>query len=139
MNRADLQQLSQDRIEDVAALLAAQRWSAAYYLAGYVVECALKACVAKQVNQHDFPDKNFAIRVFTHNSADLLRAIGLLTILDTDRTTPGREAFNINWEIVKMWQPEARYQQKSRAEAEAMYKAVADPQDGLFAWIQAHW
>ncbi len=139
MNRADLQRLSQDRIDDVAALLAAQRWSAAYYLAGYVIECAIKACVAKQVNQYEFPDKNFAIRVFTHSFPDLLRAIGLLTVLEADRTTPGREALNINWEIVKMWQPESRYQQKSQAEAEAIHKAVTAPHDGLFAWIQAHW
>ncbi len=35
MNRADLQRLANDRIADAKVLLAARRWTAAYYLAGY--------------------------------------------------------------------------------------------------------
>jgi hypothetical protein len=31
MNRADLQQLAEDRLLDAQALLGAQRWSGAYY------------------------------------------------------------------------------------------------------------
>jgi len=34
-----------ERIEDATALLAASRWSGAYYLTGYALECALKSCV----------------------------------------------------------------------------------------------
>ena len=60
MNRIDLQKLAEDRIADAAALLNAGRWSAAYYLAGYAVECALKACIAKQTQAGDFPDKRIA-------------------------------------------------------------------------------
>ena len=29
----------------------------AYYLMGYAVECALKACIAKQTKRYDFPPK----------------------------------------------------------------------------------
>jgi len=29
----------------------------AYYLAGYAVECALKACIAKGTQRFEFPDK----------------------------------------------------------------------------------
>jgi hypothetical protein len=47
MNRAELQRLAKERISDAKVLLAARHWSAAYYLAGYAVECALKACIAK--------------------------------------------------------------------------------------------
>ncbi len=43
MNRAELQRLAKDRLLDAKALFAARRWSGAYYLAGYAVECALKA------------------------------------------------------------------------------------------------
>jgi hypothetical protein len=42
VNKDELRQLAQDRILDAKALLAARRWSGAYYLAGYAVECALK-------------------------------------------------------------------------------------------------
>jgi HEPN domain-containing protein len=54
MTRWDLQKLAEDRLLDAEALLAAGRWSAAYYLAGYAVECAIKACIAKLVQEYDF-------------------------------------------------------------------------------------
>ena len=57
MNRADLQKLSNTRIREAKALFAAGEYSGAYYLAGYAVECALKACFAKNVKQYDFPEK----------------------------------------------------------------------------------
>ncbi len=56
MNRADLQQLGQMRIDEATLLLAHRHWSGAYYLAGYAVECALKACIAKRTQRHDFRD-----------------------------------------------------------------------------------
>ena len=43
MNREELWTLAEERVRNADALLAASQWSAAYYLAGYAVECALKA------------------------------------------------------------------------------------------------
>ena len=51
MNRAELQRLSLERIEDARALLAAKQWSGAYYLAGYSLECALKSCVLAYIER----------------------------------------------------------------------------------------
>jgi hypothetical protein len=61
VNRTDFQQLADVRIDEGAALLAlpVPRSDGAYYLAGYAVECALKACIARTYNQHDWPDKEF--------------------------------------------------------------------------------
>ena len=36
-------------------------WDAAYYMIGYCVECALKACIAKQIRRFDFPDKKLVL------------------------------------------------------------------------------
>ncbi len=47
MNRTVLQLLTEDRLKDAGVLLANGRYGAAYHLAGYAVECALKACFAK--------------------------------------------------------------------------------------------
>jgi HEPN domain-containing protein len=58
----------------------AGEYSGAYYLAGYAVECALKACFAKGVKRYDFPDKDRAGKIFTHKLAELAR----LAKLDTD-------------------------------------------------------
>jgi HEPN domain-containing protein len=46
MHRNDLMRLSRLRIREARVLLEAGEFPGAYYLAGYAVECALKACVA---------------------------------------------------------------------------------------------
>jgi HEPN domain-containing protein len=61
VNRAELQRLTRDRIRDAKALLTAGRWSGAYYLAGYAVECGLKACIIVQLMKTDqFPERRFS-------------------------------------------------------------------------------
>jgi hypothetical protein len=45
VDRSQLRQLAADRILDAEHLLSGGRFSGAYYLAGYSVECALKACI----------------------------------------------------------------------------------------------
>jgi hypothetical protein len=77
VNRADLQRLAKERIADAKALLAARRWSAAYYMAGYAVECALNACIAKLMKSEEFPDKKFAEKCWTHNLTQLVDLAGL--------------------------------------------------------------
>jgi len=66
MDRTDLQILADARIEDAKVLLNGRRWAAAYYLLGYAVECALKACAAKQFRQHEVPEKTFVNDFYTH-------------------------------------------------------------------------
>ena len=46
MNRSDFQQLADVRIDEAAVLFAQGKYDGAYYLAGYAVECGLKACIA---------------------------------------------------------------------------------------------
>ena len=70
MNRTELQQLSDERIEDAKALLAVSRWPGAYYLEGYALECALKSCVLDYVGRRTeiiFEDKKFSEKCWTLN------------------------------------------------------------------------
>ncbi len=60
MNRIDLQQLARARLREAEALLNAGEWSGAYYLAGYAVECGLKACIAKLTGLARFPGEGSA-------------------------------------------------------------------------------
>jgi len=46
VDRKDLQTLSTIRLKEATALLKAGLFDGSYYLAGYSVECALKACIA---------------------------------------------------------------------------------------------
>ena len=138
MNRLDLQQLAEDRIADAEALLAAGRWSAAYYLAGYAVECALKACIAKQTNLHDFPDKDRTYRAYTQSLIELVKFVGIdVDLHKTQReTNPGLYS---NWNFVKDWSEQARYAQSSENKARDLYLAITEANGGVLPWIKRYW
>jgi HEPN domain-containing protein len=138
VNRLELQQLAEDRIADAAILLAAGRWSGAYYLAGYAVECGLKACVARLTNQDDFPrDRKFVEECYTHNLEKLLKAAGLKPALDADALASS--AFSGNWGVVKDWQETSRYEQKTQAKAQRLYDAITNNLEGVLPWIRLRW
>lgn len=79
MNRQHLQQLSAERIEDAKSLLAASRWSGAYYLSGYAVECALKSCILHRIENTGiiFELKKFAEECWTHDIEALTKKADL--------------------------------------------------------------
>ncbi len=77
MNKSEFETLADIRIKEAQILLAADCYEGAYYLAGYAVECTLKACIAKQVKAFDFPDKKLAHDSYTHNLTKLLTTAGL--------------------------------------------------------------
>lgn len=137
MNRTDFQQLADVRIDEAAALLAAQKWDGAYYLAGYAVECALKACIAKLTNQFDFPDKRFAEQCFTHELPRLVDCAELDDKLDTDLGAD--TILKANWKIVVQWEEVSRYRRKTQAEAEMLYNAITDPDHGVLPWLKQNW
>jgi len=47
-SQAEFQQLANERLDEAKALLNLGKWGGAYYLAGYAVELALKACIIKR-------------------------------------------------------------------------------------------
>lgn len=55
MNRSDFQTLAETRLQEAKSLLDNGHYSGAYYLCGYAIEYALKACIAKQTKAEDFP------------------------------------------------------------------------------------
>ena len=55
LTRRDFQRLAKLRAAEAGALVRSRKEIGAYYLAGYAVECALKACVAKATKRHEFP------------------------------------------------------------------------------------
>jgi len=67
LNLQKLKDLAFIRIREANLLLQHNNFDGAYYLAGYTIECALKACIAKQVQQYDFPDLSTVKQSYTHN------------------------------------------------------------------------
>ena len=84
MDRGKLQQLAGLRLKDAEVLLAAGQWDAAYYLLGYCVECALKACIAQQFLLQTVPDKNVVNKFYSHRVDELLVISNLKGQFDAD-------------------------------------------------------
>jgi hypothetical protein len=127
-------------VRDAAALLKARRWSEAYYLAGYAVEYGLKACVVARVKKNlavIFQDRRFSEKCWTHDYNELLILAELKAQCDAD--TAVNVDLRGNWVVVKNWRETARYQRKSRLEAEQLYLAITDPANGVLPWIRNHW
>jgi HEPN domain-containing protein len=137
MNRAQLQRLANERIQDARALLAARRWSAAYYLAGYAVECGLKACIAKLMKAEEFPDKSFAEKCWTHDLDRLVILAGLRDQRDTDSKADIQ--FRENWATVNDWDESSRYARTIKKDAQELVDAIIDTRHGVLPWIKLHW
>jgi HEPN domain-containing protein len=137
MNRIELQEISEVRLRESRALLNAGFAEGAYYLAGYAVECALKACIAKRTQEHDFPEKKFVNDSHTHNLKTLLQLAELKTELDTIiEADPAMESV---LDRVQEWSETTRYQRKTAQEADALLKAIEEGKGGLLPWIRLHW
>jgi len=110
----------------------------AYYLAGYAVELALKACVIKTLMMTDaFPDREFSRNCYTH---DLAKLAGLAKLGDALKAASNADPpFAANWAQAIEWSEEKRYHRIERAEADMLYTAVADIAHGVFPWIQTQW
>jgi hypothetical protein len=137
VNRSDFQNLADERVDDAQALLNAGRWSAAYYMAGYAVECGLKACIARLTQQYDFPTKERGDNCLTHDLARLVRLARLDS--DLDNALNQSSGFVSSWNTVKDWNESARYRVWTEFEARTLYNALTDRNAGVLPWIKAHW
>ncbi len=136
MNRIQLQDLAEERVRDAEALIAAGQWSGAYYLAGYAIECGLKACIAKLTNQHDYPNKDLAQKCYTHKIETLVEVAGL--DLQRKKDAAANPALGSNWLVVKDWDERARYQRWTEPQARKLVSAVTDATNGVLPWIRVH-
>ncbi|MEK6257672.1 MAG: DNA-binding protein [Planctomycetota bacterium] len=137
MNRMQLQSLAQERVRDADALLNSGQWSGAYYVAGYAIECGLKACIAKLTNAHDYPNKDLALKCYTHKIEALVEVAGLELQRKADATA--NPVLGANWLIVKDWDEKARYQQWTEPQARKLFAAITDSTSGVLPWIIGHW
>jgi HEPN domain-containing protein len=137
VNRAEFQVLAEERAADAQALLEAGRWSGAYYLAGYAVECALKACIAKRTREHDFPDRDLAQKSYTH---DLEKLIDLADLKpDRDNHVARNPVLGAHWLVLKDWTEQSRYRICPEDEARRLVFAVTDSVNGVLPWIKERW
>jgi hypothetical protein len=137
LKRKQLIRLARIRIKEAQVLFAKQCYDGAYYLAGYAVECGLKACIAKKTQRHDFPDKKIVTESHVHDLAKLVAVADLKTDLETQRTADPQ--FARYWALVSNWNEASRYQRTRRATARALLEAIDEPNHGVLQWIEHHW
>ena len=136
--RSDFQQLTDVRAAEVTALLAAGCWDGAYYLAGYVVECALKACIAKLTVAESFPPpRKFVEQSYTHDLKQLVATAALGKALLADAAAD--PVFSANWDVVEAWDEASRYRRLSESAARQLSDAVTDPVHGVLSWVKRYW
>ena len=108
MNRQDFRRLAKLRVRDAEVLIAGRRYAAAYYLCGYAVECALKACIAKRTRRYEFPNRTTVDKSYTHNLNVLVELAELRDSLITQRDSD--RVFRFNWQTVEDWSEQDRYE-----------------------------
>ncbi|MSS70365.1 MAG: DNA-binding protein [Candidatus Latescibacteria bacterium] len=138
MNRFDLHHLSRLRVKEAKVLLDHKCHEGAYYLLGYAVECALKACIAKQTKRFDFPDQKTVNKSYVHDLNQLLELSGVKS--EHEKEIQSNRVFELNWAIVKDWSEKARYSgQISETEAIGFYSAVVSRRNGVLSWLKKRW
>jgi HEPN domain-containing protein len=135
MNRKELQTLANMRIREARTLLKAKHFEGAYYLAGYSVECALKACIARSIGRFTFPDRQLAQEAYTHDLEKLLKLTGLHGKIGT-----AAHQVQVSWAVVKDWKETSRY---NHAVIEAVARDMVDScggrKVGMLSWLKTHW
>lgn len=137
MNRGELVSLSKVRIREARILLRNKCYDGAYYLAGYSIECGIKACIAKNTQLYDFPDKDLANKSYSHNLAELVKVAGIE--IDRKNRESQDPDFAVNWSIVKGWKETSRYGLTTQADAEELFLSIISKKGGILRWVQQHW
>ena len=138
LNRDKLRLLADSRLKEAGVLLDKACWTGAYYMTGLAVECALKAYLARAVQQYDFPDKNFINRAYTHKLRELVQIDAVLWE-ELQKEFSIDEKLESNWNTVLLWNDENRYEMVEEFQAKALYSAVMDPGSGVMEWIRRRW
>jgi HEPN domain-containing protein len=122
MNRRGFQKLAEARLLDAKALLKAKRYDGAIYMAGYVIECVLKACIAKKTRLYDFPPKD-SRDYYIHAIEKLMKIAGIEKSLQQDLGENRRYGLRGT----------------TAAEAKALLSAIEDRHHGVLQCLSKYW
>ena len=137
LTKKDLEFLADTRLDDAVHLFHGARYSAAYYLSGYTVELAIKACIAGVFHANVIPDKSFVNAVYSHKLDDLLGLAGIKKALQDDMSKDPILA--AAWGVTSKWTETSRYVMWDQFAAASIINAVGDQQHGVLTWLKRHW
>lgn len=133
----DLKALAEMRLGDAEVLLGAGRNSAAYYLAGYAVECGIKAVIAMSFRANVLPSLRFVQAIYKHDLVELLTLAGLKRDLDVAMAADVQ--LSANWAFASGWKETSRYERIDPFTANRMLAAVGDAEAGVLQWLKTRW
>jgi HEPN domain-containing protein len=123
------------RIREAQVLFRTREYSGAYYLAGYSIECALKACIAKKFMKHEFPDRKTVLESYTHDLIKLAKLAGLESELEGDTD----QSLKKNWDLARGWSEESRYRVIEQPASKEMINAIIQRVHGVLPCIKRRW
>jgi HEPN domain-containing protein len=131
----DFQFLAEKRIREAKILYDAKEFDGAYYLAGYAVECAIKACIIRKLmTSNVWPERRFSDDCYKHDLKILLR------VADLDVDINGAGPVAARWGQVKDWTEQSRYEHgKSEQFVTVFIEAITDSADGVLPWLKGRW
>lgn len=136
--RNQLKELALLRLREAEALYDVRLFDGAKYLAGYVLELALKARICRILDVEEYPATGDLGRVYaTHDLDRLLTLSGLRRKL-----TLGNQAVFDNWSFAAPWKPEQRYDAAGSVtsrEVDDLLNAIRDKKHGALTWIKKFW
>lgn len=137
----ELKKLAKTRLIEAKALFDKGLYDGSCYLAGYVIELALKARVYKILDMTDYPESGDMSRLFkTHKYDDLVKLSGLERKFDEAKKA--NVALFTNWSLVTDWSEEFRYRPvgtNSKKRVQEIINALENPKDGIFTRIKKRW
>jgi HEPN domain-containing protein len=135
-DRATFQELAEMRLAEAKVLQVKGLYSGAYYLAGYAIECALKAKIAADFRENEIPELKRVQSIYTHDLSALLGLAILKEDLDAEKES-NPELYQ-RWSTVRAWSENARYKVWTEANASAILDAIDGP-DGMLEWLRNRW
>lgn len=139
--RRELKRLASVRLRESKALFNSGLYDGSRYLAGYVIELALKARICKVIDQDSYPEAGEVARSFkTHKLDDLLQLAGLQRKFEAAKIR--NPNLLTNWSLVTEWTENFRYRpvgSSPKVRARDTIEALEDRNDGVFTWLKKYW
>ena len=137
LSRIELRRLAQEKVNDANLLFDHGRYTNAYYLYGYGIEFALKACISRLFRNHSIPEKRLVNDTYIHELKKLVVTAKLADELEQQNFES--QIFKGHWQIVSSWSEQVRYAKVGQQLADAMRVAVTDETNGVLKWLKMHW
>jgi len=137
--KEELKQLAEQRLKEANILFENEQYDGSIYLAGYVVELALKARICKILDLDFYPPENLP-GFNIHDYDKLARLSGLEKTIE--KQTVENDKFNINWVKVSKWDSQMRYStvgEDNKKRAQDLLSALQEDEYGIFKWLKGKW